>query len=165
MEDVIERERRFVVTGESILDGSTGNLVEQAYFSFADGYVVGARRTHITDGAGVANDSLAVLTTKGSCQEALRGQYEMEIPVHFAAALIARSELVVRKLTHRFVSEHRIWDVDVFLDENQGLILAEYEARNVRLVHAPWWCGEEVSADQRYDNEALATRPFRSWKA
>lgn len=163
MEDQVELERRYLVNDRAILDGSTGNLVEQAYLFSVDGYVVRVRRTHIQDERGVAYDGPAFITAKGPRLDASREEYESEIPVHFAAELIARCDLQVRKVRHQIVSENGAWDVDVFLDQNEGLVVAEFEARDVRSVRAPWWCGDEVTGDRRYDNESLAAHPFQSW--
>ena len=58
-----------------------------------------------------------------------------------------------------------IFEVDEFLGENKGLLLAEVELKQEdELFEKPEWLGEEVTGDLRYYNAMLAHRPYRSWK-
>ena len=58
-----------------------------------------------------------------------------------------------------------IFEVDEFLGENKGLLLAEVELKQEdELFEKPEWLGEEVTGDLRYYNVRLAHRPYRSWK-
>ena len=58
-----------------------------------------------------------------------------------------------------------MFEVDEFLGENKGLLLAEVELKQEdELFEKPEWLGEEVTGDLRYYNAMLAHRPYRSWK-
>ena len=57
------------------------------------------------------------------------------------------------------------WEIDEFLDDNEGLVLAEIElGSEEEEFEKPSWLGEEVSADGRYQNSSLAAEPFKFWK-
>jgi CYTH domain-containing protein len=56
------------------------------------------------------------------------------------------------------------WEVDEFLGENEGLVVAEIELKSENeQFEKPVWIGEEVTHDPRYFNASLSSRPFRQW--
>ena len=56
------------------------------------------------------------------------------------------------------------WEVDEFLGENRGLLLAEVELESEsQEVAMPDWLGPEVSSDPRYRNVNLAQHPYSRW--
>jgi adenylate cyclase len=57
-----------------------------------------------------------------------------------------------------------VWEVDEFLGENAGLVVAEVELTSEdQVFEKPSWAGAEVTDDPRYFNSSLASRPFSSW--
>lgn len=61
--------------------------------------------------------------------------------------------------------EGYIWEIDEFLNENEGLILAEIELKDENdIFEKPEWVGEEVSNDPRYFNSSLISFPYEKWK-
>ena len=53
------------------------------------------------------------------------------------------------------------WEVDEFLAENQGLVLAEVELDDPQqTVSLPTWVGEEVTMDPRYHKLAAGKVPI-----
>ncbi|MDD5061334.1 MAG: adenylate cyclase, partial [Candidatus Marinimicrobia bacterium] len=57
------------------------------------------------------------------------------------------------------------WEVDEFLGENVGLIIAEIElGAEDQPIIKPDWVGEEVTGDPRYFNSNLVKTPYRLWK-
>jgi len=65
----------------------------------------------------------------------------------------------VSKRRHRVPSDRSSLDVDVYEDELVGLAVAEVEFGSVQESEeftAPSWLGDEVTADDRYKNRALA---------
>jgi adenylate cyclase len=57
-----------------------------------------------------------------------------------------------------------VWEVDEFLGDNEGLVVAEIELKSEdQPFEKPSWIGEEVSADKRYTNANLAIKPFKTW--
>jgi adenylate cyclase len=62
--------------------------------------------------------------------------------------------------------EGATWEVDEFLGENAGLVVAEIELQSEGQAFAkPEWLGEEVTHDSRYFNSSLATHPYTRWHA
>ena len=61
--------------------------------------------------------------------------------------------------------EGNCWEVDEFLGDNEGLVVAEIELESETQIFAkPAWIGEEVSGDSRYTNANLARNPYKNWK-
>jgi adenylate cyclase len=57
-----------------------------------------------------------------------------------------------------------LYEVDVFLGENEGLIIAEIElASEDEAFEKPDWLGLEVTGDERYYNAFLSKMPFKRW--
>jgi CYTH domain-containing protein len=107
----------------------------------------------------------AFLTIKGATQGATRAEFEYEIPLADAQALLALCDgPLVDKVRHEVVHEGHTWEVDEFLGDNAGLIVAEVElAHEDQDVSLPSWVGREVTEDARYYNSNLASRPYASW--
>lgn len=160
-----EFERRFLVSDRTPLAGHIGNLVVQAYLLAEDGYAVRVRRTHrptTVDGSRY-EEGPAFITAKGPRSNGSREEYELEVPVNYATELIKRAPWSLSKTRYQLVDCDQIWDVDVFLGENEGLVIAECEGRRLRQLRKPSWCGREVTDEPRYDNERLARTPYRCW--
>ena len=109
----------------------------------------------------------AFLTIKGKGLVG-RDEFEYEIPFEEAEALLklARGFLISKTrycLPVEGFSE-LAWELDVFNDENDGLIVVEIELPSAGHPYpTPDWLGEEVSEDPAYKNAALAKRPFNEW--
>ena len=55
----------------------------------------------------------------------------------------------------------KVWTIDVFSGENEGLVLAEVELSSQdEVVEKPPWAGVEVSDDPRYYNANLVRNPI-----
>lgn len=108
----------------------------------------------------------AFLTVKGETRGASRAEFEYEIPHEDAEQLLALCEgSLVEKIRHVIVHEGRTWEVDEFLGENQGLVVAEIElTREDEFFEKPSWAAREVTEDPRYYNSNLATNPYCMWK-
>ena len=56
------------------------------------------------------------------------------------------------------------WEIDEFLGDNAGLIVAEVELKSEdQAFDMPAWIGEEVTGDPRYYNANLIKNPFKQW--
>ena len=56
------------------------------------------------------------------------------------------------------------WEVDEFLGENAGLVVAEIELESEdEVFELPSWIGDEVTSDARYYNSNLSLLPFTKW--
>jgi adenylate cyclase len=106
------------------------------------------------------------LTVKGPTQGVSRSEFEYAIPRADAEALLDTvcERPQIEKVRWRVPAGAHTWEVDEFLGDNVGLTVAEIElsAEDERFDR-PDWLGEEVTADPRYRNSALAARPFKTW--
>jgi len=58
----------------------------------------------------------------------------------------------------------RVWEVDVFHGDNEGLVMAEIELGSPEEeFERPDWLGQEVTGDRHYYNSFLSLHPFKSW--
>ena len=94
-----------------------------------------------------------------------RQEYEYPIPVEDAEKML--SELCVGrldKIRHHVEYHGSTWEVDEFMGENAGLIVAEIELEtDDSHFERPDWLAEEVSHDARYYNVNLISYPYSEW--
>ena len=152
----IEIERKFLVRDRSVLAASEGLAYRQGYLSRDPDRTVRVR---------VAGPG-AYLTIKGLSDGPSRAEFEYEIPVADAEALLGLCEpSIVEKTRHRIEHRGRTWEVDVFHGANEGLVMAEVELPSADApVDIPDWIGDEVTADPRYVNANLASHPYQGWR-
>ena len=100
-----------------------------------------------------------------SCEIGMqRNEYTYPIPINEAQEIFNASPWRIHKKRHYLKHEGLLWEIDEFLDDNKGLIVAEVELESAdQVVNLPDWIGLELTDDQRYYNHALSSRPFTSW--
>lgn len=162
-----EHERRFLVSQIPLGNITSSEQIEQGYLWAEAGYAIRIRRTWAIDEDGIERELEAFLTVKGPRRNATRWEEEMEISPKEAQNLIELAPYRITKTRHGVVSEGNTWVLDVFHEENDGLLIAEFEASKqaVAVIRRPWWCEKEVTDDNRYDNEALAMNPWPLWES
>ena len=58
----------------------------------------------------------------------------------------------------------RVFEVDEFYGDNEGLVMAEIELQNADdPFEKPSWLGKEVTGDRHYYNSYLSLHPFKTW--
>lgn len=149
----LEIERKFLVTSDAWRAGARATSIRQGYLSNGGGATV---RVRVADGA-------AFITVKSKTEGHSRAEFEYPIPL--AHAEIMLETLCARPLIEktRYTLQHagRVWTVDVFEGENDGLVMAEVELEDANdVVELPGWVGEEVTDDPRYRNSALVHAPI-----
>jgi adenylate cyclase len=94
-----------------------------------------------------------------------RQEFEYPLPLDDARALLALCVGgLIDKRRHLVQHQGHLWEVDEFLGDNAGLVVAEIELDSAEEAFAkPGWIGAEVTDDARYYNLALASHPFRRW--
>lgn len=107
----------------------------------------------------------AFLTIKGPVAGVTRPEFEYEVPINDAQAMISLCEQpVIEKTRYYLETGTHTWEIDVFAGENEGLMVAEIELSSEAEHFArPTWLGEEVSGDSRYYNSSLIKQPFLLW--
>lgn len=71
----------------------------------------------------------------------------------------------IEKTRYREPFGGRIWEIDVFHAENEGLILAEVELPDPDApVDIPPWVAREVTGDPRFTNYGLSRTPWTAFR-
>ncbi|WP_207532538.1 CYTH domain-containing protein [Desertivirga arenae] len=111
-------------------------------------------------------NSNAYITIKGSVKGISRVEYEYEIPQADAKELLdhfCSSEL--SKIRYKILFEGKVWEVDEFQGDNEGLIIAEIELESEdEKYNLPDWVIEDVTGDVRYYNSQLTEYPYKNWE-
>lgn len=152
----IEIERKFLVKDSSWREGATGKIYCQGYLSREKSCVVRVRRV----------EERAWLTVKGAGDGLSRPEYEYEIPLADGQELLDTlcARPLIEKVRYLVHHEGNLWEVDEFMAENRGLVLAEIELSSPgQPFGEPPWLGIEVTADPRYYNSSLSRSPFCEW--
>jgi CYTH domain-containing protein len=107
----------------------------------------------------------AFITIKGVTRGMSRAEFEYAIPVADAEQLLKLCHSpLINKLRHIVLHNGTRWEVDEFLDENAGLVVAEVELESEDQPFGhPGWLGQEVTDDPRYYNSNLASNPYCNW--
>ena len=111
-------------------------------------------------------DDKGFITIKGLSKGASRPEFEYEIPGEDAKELIDKfCSSGTSKIRNIIKYKGKIWEVDEFLEENEGLIVAEIELKNEdEIFDLPEWIDKEVTAEEKYFNSNLSVRPFKTWQ-
>jgi CYTH domain-containing protein len=152
----VEIERKFLVRDRGFLDDVVGIGYRQGYLSTDPDRTVRIRRAGLH----------GYITIKGRSRGATRAEFEYEIPLDDADALLEQClPPLVEKVRHRVEHGGRTWEVDVFGGANDGLVVAEIELPSEDAVlDVPSWIGDEVTDDPRYFNANLIAHPYREWR-
>ena len=107
----------------------------------------------------------AFLNSKSREPGARRLEFEQALPLADAQAMLAAfCPQRVQKWRHRVDSAPHVWEIDEFLGENAGLVVAEIElGAEDEPFTRPDWLGAEVTAEARYYNLNLAATPYSRW--
>jgi len=139
------------------IDKPTGQLYRQGYLLTDPNKTIRVRQT--TD--------KGFLTIKGLSIGATRPEYEYEIPFEEAKELLDKfsiSELT--KIRYKILFDNKIWEVDEFLEDNVGLIVAEIELTSEdENFGIPAWIDKEVTGQEKYYNSNLTIEPYKNWKS
>lgn len=153
-----EVEKKYLVKNSNYKENSFVTYIQQGYISTQKERVV---RVRIKDDKGY-------LTIKGENNGAVRLEYEYSIPFVDAKEMIENlcQQPVIEKYRYNFQTpDGHIWEIDEFLGDNEGLVVAEIELSEENEEYSiPEWVGEEVTSDMRYYNSNLMANPYKNWK-
>ena len=151
-----EIERKFLVNGDAWRALAEGTSYRQGYLNSAKERTVRIRTA----------DGRAFLTIKGITVGATRSEYEYEIPFDDGKAMLDTlvEKPLIEKKRYKIPAGNVTWEIDEFLGENVGLIVAEVELKGAdQTFDKPAWLGDEVTSDPRYFNANLIKNPFTCW--
>ncbi len=149
-----EIERKFLVLDQSYKQLAEGILYQQGYLSFRPSVrirIIGQK---------------ALLTIKGATTGISRSEFEYEIPLQDGLNMLQElcRMAVIEKYRYKVEYKGFTWEIDEFLNDNEGLVLAEIELESEdQAFDKPPFIGEEVSYDRRYRNSSLVSKPYSTW--
>ncbi|NLO40497.1 MAG: CYTH domain-containing protein [Ruminiclostridium sp.] len=149
-----EIERKFLVLDQSYKQLAEGVLYRQGYLSFHPSVrirIIGQK---------------ALLTIKGTTTGISRSEFEYEIPLQDGLNILQElcKGSVIEKYRYKVEYKGFTWEIDEFLKENEGLVVAEIELKSEdQAFDKPPFIGEEVSYDRRYRNSSLISKPYSTW--
>lgn len=155
----IEIEYKFLIKNEilmqEIIKDITPMLITQFYLNTDPERTVRVR----------IKDDKAYLTIKGKTQGISRAEYEYEIPQKDALEMKTLSQFSVTKERYVIPAGNQLfWEIDVFKEKNEGLVIAEIELPSENTpFEKPIWLGEDVTTDKAYANSNLALDPYLNW--
>lgn len=152
-----EIERKYVINQALWQPQGSGIHFKQGYLNSQKERVVRVR----------IEGEKAKLTIKGVTQGVTRSEFEYAIPTEDAAILLDNlcEQPLIDKHRHKEMHGGKLWEIDVFHGDNEGLIVAEIElATEDEKYELPTWVVEEVSSDPRYFNSNLLSNPYCKWK-
>lgn len=152
-----EIERKFLVISD------TWRLQVQRSEQFRQGYLSNNPTASVR--IRIENDQ-ANLNIKGMTIGVTRPEYEYAIPLQDAQELLSTLCLppLIEKTRHYIDYAGKVWEVDEFHGDNQGLVVAEVELNEANeAFELPDWAGKEVSHEPRYYNVRLTQYPYRQW--
>jgi CYTH domain-containing protein len=151
----LEIERKFLVK-DGAWRNEQGTKYRQGYLNTDEERTVRVRTM----------DDKGYLTVKGVPRGAVRMEYEYEIPKVEAEAMLDDlcEKPLIEKIRCKIEHKGLVWEVDEFLGENSGLIVAEVELESEDQEFVkPEWIGEEVTGDPKYFNANLIHYPYNRW--
>ena len=153
----LEIERKFLLRSDAWRAQARSRvLMRQGYLSSGSRCSMRAR---------IAGEQ-AWLNLKAKRSGMTRLEYEYPIPVREANEILAElcDGPLVEKYRHEVAAGPHVWEIDEFLGDNAGLIVAEIELQaEAENFERPDWLGDEVTLDERYYNFNLAQHPFKLW--
>ena len=152
-----EIERKFLVKGDAWKALAPGIRYRQGYLNSSFDRTVRVRTI----------GDQGFISVKGPNNGIARLEFEYVIPADDANEMLTElaEKPLIEKNRYRILRGTHVWEVDVFLGDNAGLVVAEIELGSVdEPFEKPEWIGEEVSGDPRYYNSNLVAHPYSEWK-
>jgi len=130
----------------------------------AQGYLAGPPASRCSVRVRIAGDD-AWLNIKSLALGVERDEYEYAIPRADAERMLATlCGERVEKIRHHVTVGGHLFEVDEFIGDNAGLVVAEIELSHAdEPFERPAWLGREVTPLARYYNVNLATHPYSRW--
>jgi len=153
-----EIERKFLVKHLNFLNSEyNSSIIKQGYLNSNKNRAVRVR----------VKNNQGFITVKGISNNTgtSRFEWEKEISVEDAYNLLTLCEPGMISKTRYFIPNGpHTFELDVFDDENDGLVVAEIELNSEEEnFHKPEWLGKEVTGENKYYNSQLSKNPYKNW--
>ena len=152
----VEIERRFLLADDSWREAASEPLVlQQGYLSVEKERTIRERII----------GSQAWLTLKSYISDMTRSEFEYEIPLAHAQAMMANMcPFKMEKYRYRVEFEGFVYEIDEYFGDNAPLIVAEIELPSEDTEFPkPSWLGKEITSDGKFTNAYLSKHPYSSW--
>ena len=153
----VEIERKFRVAS------AAWRQQTQRRIMLRQGYLANTQRASVR--VRIAGDE-GWLSVKSMTTGLSREEYEVRVPLADAQSMLDRlcEGALIEKWRHILVYQGSEWEIDEFLAENAGLVIAELELESEDAAFArPAWLGPEITHEERYYNFRLSQKPYRHW--
>ena len=153
-----EIERKCLVKNLDWKSQAKGTLYRQGYLNSEKERTVRVRTI----------DEKSFITVKGITTGVTRMEFEYEIPFADATQMLDKlvEKPIIEKYRYKLAQDGLVWEIDEFLGDNEGLVVAEVELADAQqTLVRPDWLGEEDSSDPRYFNNNLVANPYKNWRA
>jgi len=113
----------------------------------------------------IFNGKEAIISFKQKTSSISKYEFEYNIPLDDANKMIEILDVpFIHKSRHIIYIDSIKWEVDEFLDQNKGLVIAEVELKTEnQTINIPDWVDTEVTDDNRFYNYKLAINPYSLW--
>lgn len=163
----LEIERKFLVSGDYKSLSASSSRIVQGYICSQSGRTVRVRLRDEYGEDGALLSERGYLTIKGPARRGglTRYEFEKEITRDEALSLLSLCEPgVVDKVRWLVPFAGHTFEVDEFMGDNAGLVVAEVElSAEDEAFEAPSFLGLEVTGVRRYYNSQLRQRPYKEW--
>ncbi|MCB9014929.1 MAG: CYTH domain-containing protein [Lentimicrobiaceae bacterium] len=152
----LEIEHKFLVNSSAYRSLAKPVLYRQGYLAVLSDKIVRVRTA----------GTKAYITIKAKVSVLTRKEYEYEIPLADAETMLNEMCMgpLIEKYRYKIFYEGFVWEVDEFLGDNNGLVVAEIEVKSENQdFPIPLWVDTEVTGDPRYLNSNLSKKPFNTW--
>lgn len=154
----LEIERKYLVKGDFKKIAVNHYQIDQGFLSTVPERTVRVRIK--------GNQGFITVKGIGNASGLTRFEWEKEISLEEAHSLLAICKpTIIQKIRYIIpTSNNLFFEVDEFLGENKGLLIAEIELPTENtLFEKPNWLGLEVTGVAKYYNSALSNKPFNKW--
>ncbi|MDO5058526.1 MAG: CYTH domain-containing protein [Neisseria sp.] len=152
----LEIERRFLLADDSWREAAgEPKLLSQGYLSVEKERTIRVRIV----------GKQAWLTLKGYVSDISRSEFEYEIPLADAQAMMAAMcPFRLEKNRYELVYQGFTFEIDEYFGDNAPLIVAEIELDSEeQSFPRPSWLGREITSDGRFTNAYLSKHPYSQW--
>lgn len=152
----IEIEKKFLVKSSDWKNLGSKKFYRQGYLLISKDLTIRIRTI----------ETSGFITIKGKKIGISRKEFEYQVPLEDALEMINNmcEKPIIEKYRTTIKINDIFWEVDEFIGDNQGLVIAEVELNdeNQKII-LPDWVGEEVTNDYRFTNSYLVKHPFKDW--
>ncbi len=154
----LEIERKFLVKNTDFKKESyKKQLIKQGFLNSDKNRIVRIR----------VSDDKAFITIKGKSNTSGTTRFEWEKEINKTEAenlLLLCEESIIEKIRFYIKKGIHTFEVDEFLGENKGLIIAEVELNSENeKFEKPSWLNKEVTGNVKYYNSNISKHPFKNW--